>query len=140
MIRQKAYPENKNRGIAAFGHEIICKLIIALSFCFFTPLFAAAQDEQSYDELSVYIKIPYFGVGEIDAVIRNDELYLPVTNLFDFLKIRNVPSEDLDLVTGFFIAPDAEYSVDRTRTQSRTPAGLSCWKRAIFYALRPIYI
>ncbi len=48
-------------------------------------------------------------------MISNEELYLPVTNLFDFLKIRNVPSENLDLVTGFFIDPEAEFTIDRTK-------------------------
>ena len=69
-------------------------LFLLSSFSSLLQLFVAAQEESSYDEISVYIKIPYFGVGEIDAVIRNEELYLPVTNLFDFLKIRNVPSEE----------------------------------------------
>ncbi len=113
MAERKAYPENRNRGIAAFNHEAICKFILAVSFLIFLPSYAVAQEEPSYDEIAVYLKIPYFGVGEIEAVIRNEELYLPVTTLFDFLKIRNVPSENLDLVTGFFIAPEAEYSIDR---------------------------
>jgi len=73
----------------------------------------AGQDEQPYDEISVYIKIPYVGIGEIDAAIKDDEIYLPVTDLFDFLKIRNVPSENLDLITGFFIQPEATYTIDR---------------------------
>ena len=114
MAERKAYPENRNRGIAAFNPEAICKFIIAVSCLFFLPSYAVAQEEPSYDEIAVYLKIPYFGVGEIEAVIRNEELYLPVTTLFDFLKIRNVPSENLDLVTGFFIAPEAEYIIDRT--------------------------
>ncbi|MDZ7633092.1 MAG: hypothetical protein U5L72_01045 [Bacteroidales bacterium] len=87
-------------------------LIIAQSIA---PL--SAQDEPSYDEISVYIRIPYFGLGEIDAVIRDEELFLPVTDLFDFLKIRNFPSADLDLITGFFIEPEAEYSIDRNGNQ-----------------------
>ncbi|MCK7536869.1 MAG: hypothetical protein MZV63_40880 [Marinilabiliales bacterium] len=39
----------------------------------------AAQDEPLYDEISVYIRLPYIGVGEIDALIRDEEVYLPVT-------------------------------------------------------------
>jgi len=73
----------------------------------------AGQDQPPYDEISVYIKIPYVGIGEIDAAIKDDDIYLPVTDLFNFLKIRNVPSADLDLITGFFIQPEAEYTIDR---------------------------
>ncbi len=75
------------------------------------PLFA--QEDPDYDEISVYIKIPYIGVGEIDAVIRGGEIWLPVTNLFDFLKIRNVPATDLEQITGFFISPEATYTIDK---------------------------
>ena len=92
MTGRTAYPGNKSTGIVAFRREIICRLVLILSLGFLTPLFVTAQEASTYDEISVYINIPYFGVGEIDAVISNEELYLPVTNLFDFLKIRNVPS------------------------------------------------
>jgi len=73
----------------------------------------AGQDEPPYDEVAVYIKIPYVGIGEIEAAIKGDDIYLPVTDLFDFLKIRNVPSENLDLITGYFIQPEATYTIDK---------------------------
>jgi cell division protein FtsN len=78
-----------------------------------SPVPLIAQEDPDYDEISVYIKIPYIGVGEIDAVIRGAEIWLPVTNLFDFLKIRNVPTTDLDQITGFFISPEATYTIDK---------------------------
>ncbi len=59
------------------------------------------------------------GGWEIDALIKDEELYLPVTDLFDFLKIRNVPSPDLESVTGFFISQDAEYTISRTEDKIR---------------------
>ena len=113
---EKHIPRTRTEGLLPLVHEIICRLIITYLSAYFTPLFAAAQDEPPYDEISVYVKIPYIGVGEIDAVIRDDEIYLPVTDLFDFLKIRNVPSEDLDLITGFFIHPEAEYQLTEPKT------------------------
>jgi hypothetical protein len=73
-----------------------------------------AQEEPDYDEISVSIDVPRVGGGEIDAVIRGEELYLPVTDLFDFLKIRNVPSQGLESVSGFFINPEATYIISRT--------------------------
>ena len=54
------------------------------------------------------------GGGEIDAVIKGQQVYLPVTDLFDFLKIRNVPTADLETISGFFINPEAAYTISRT--------------------------
>jgi len=77
------------------------------------------QDDPEYDEISVFLDIPRLGGAEINAVIKGEEIYLPVTDLFDFLKVRNVPSSNLDEITGFFIAPEAVYRIDR-KTNSIT--------------------
>ena len=53
------------------------------------------------------------GGVEIDAVIRDNILYLPITDLFNFLKIRNIPSAGLETIKGFFINPEAEYEISR---------------------------
>ncbi len=111
MTAKKAYSGSTNPGQPSWNSGR-CLLIILLFFLMpATPLIA--QEDPDYDEISVYIKIPYIGIGEIDAVIRGDEIWLPVTNLFDFLKIRNIPTTDLDQITGFFISPEATYTIDR---------------------------
>jgi len=76
-----------------------------------------SQDEQEYDEISVYIKIPYIGVSEIDALIKGEEVYLPVKDLFDFLRIRNVVSDDFETVSGFFLSPGDTYTISREGNQ-----------------------
>ncbi len=65
-----------------------------------------------YDETSVFINVQRIGGMEIPAVIKNRQLYLPVTNVFDFLKIKNTPSIELDSITGFFIDQAAVYTID----------------------------
>jgi hypothetical protein len=65
-----------------------------------------------YDETSVFINVQRIGGVEMPAVIKNRMVYLPVTNVFDFLKIKNTPSLDLDSVTGFFIDPTAVFCID----------------------------
>ncbi|HUW91736.1 MAG TPA: hypothetical protein VMV74_01115, partial [Bacteroidales bacterium] len=75
---------------------------------------ASGQEYPGYDEISVFFEIPRIGGGEIPAVIKGEEVYLPVTDLFDYLKIRNKPSEDLNIITGFFVSPEATYVIDRT--------------------------
>ena len=77
----------------------------------------AQGGEQEYDEISVYIKIPYIGIREIDALIRGEEVYLPVRDLFNFLRIRNVVSDDFETVTGFFLAAEDTYTISRESNQ-----------------------
>jgi hypothetical protein len=76
-----------------------------------------SQDLPEYDEIPVFLDIPGMGGAEIDALIKAEELYLPVIDLFDFLKIRNVPSTGLENISGFFVNPDATYFIDRTKNQ-----------------------
>jgi hypothetical protein len=79
----------------------------------------SAQNESEYDEISVFLEVPRVGGGEIAAIISGEKLYLPVTDLFDFLKIRNTSSPGLDSIQGFFINPDAKYVINRTEKRIR---------------------
>jgi cell division protein FtsN len=89
------------------------RLWFLLVLLFLPAAFVIAQDEPLYDEISVYVKLPYIGMGEIDALIQDENVWLSVTSLFDFIKIRNVPSDNFDLIEGFWINPDALYTIDR---------------------------
>jgi len=112
MTKRKAYSGTPDSGCVS---SVGC-IRLLFAFIFLLLQMAApvmAQEDIPYDETSVYLKIHLLGVSEIDAVIRGEDLYLPVTSLFDLLKIRNVPSADMDMITGFFISPEASYTVDR---------------------------
>ena len=85
----------------------------------FFPLIVHAQNEPQYDEISVFLNIQNFGGTEIPAVIVNETVYLPVTDIFSFLKIKNNPSAQLDSITGSFINPVAIYSIDNIHHQIR---------------------
>ena len=76
-----------------------------------------SQELPEYDEINVFLEIPGVGGSEIDALIKAEELYLPVIDLFDFLKIRNVPSSGLEDISGFFVNTDATYRIDRIKNQ-----------------------
>ncbi|MDM8003086.1 MAG: SPOR domain-containing protein [Bacteroidota bacterium] len=90
-------------------------VVITLLICLTATV--KAQDEPLYDEISVYVKLPYVGMGEVDALIRDEEVFLSVTGFFDFLSIRNIPNDNLDIVNGFFINPEATYTIDRPGKQ-----------------------
>ena len=96
-----------------YGSSCILPCFLFLLYFFsFIPL--TAQDKVEYEEIPVFLDVPRLGGTEMDAVIKGDELYLPVTDLFDFLKIKNVPAPGLESVTGFFISPDAPFLISRT--------------------------
>jgi cell division protein FtsN len=113
MKERSAYSVLKKSGcMSSFrpGH-----LFVTLAFlCWFIPVSLISQDLPEYDEISVFLEIPRYLGSEIDAAIRGDELFLPVTDLFNLLKIKNTPSQDLESVEGFFILPEAEYRISRT--------------------------
>jgi len=112
MTNSETYSGQKSRRLnsaVSSGYRLV--LIFCLLICSF-PL-VSAQDEPLYDEISVYVKLPHIGVGEIDALIRDEDVYLSVTGLFDFIKIRNIPSDDFDVIEGFWINPEAVYIIDR---------------------------
>ncbi|MEA3444967.1 MAG: hypothetical protein U9R19_09625, partial [Bacteroidota bacterium] len=70
-------------------------------------------DDPGYDELSIFIDVPTVGGGDIDVVIKDQDVYLPITDLFDFLKVKNVASPGLDTISGFFINQEAIFVIDR---------------------------
>ncbi len=72
------------------------------------------QEDQAYEEIPLFLEIQGFGGTDITGVLNDRDLFLPVTAMFDFLKIRNVPAPDFRSVSGFFINPEAEYLISRT--------------------------
>lgn len=91
--------------------------LIAVSLLFLFPKPVLSQDLPDYDEISVFIDMKEVGGGDIDALIRGNDLFLPVTDLFDFLKIRNIPSPGFETITGFFIDQSATYNINRSENR-----------------------
>jgi len=66
MTKRKAYSGNSHSGRMLFiPRKYYLFLLFLIVFHPSQPL--AGQDEPPYDEVAVYIKIPYVGIGEIDA-------------------------------------------------------------------------
>jgi hypothetical protein len=78
---------------------------------------ALAQNENDYEEISVFIKIPGLSSTELPALIKDENVFLPIAELFDFLKIKNTVSRNFDSVYGFFVAQEAEYVINYKRNQ-----------------------
>jgi hypothetical protein len=111
MTGRKAYT---NTTFLNRMHPFLTIYIFITALFFFLIPPAYAQEPQEYDEISIFVNVPMIGGTDMPAVIKGQELYLPVTDLFDLLKIKNTPTPGLTAVSGFFINPDAKYTISRT--------------------------
>ncbi len=110
MIRRKAYT------IISLAWRVLPVTFLFLSglLCS-TPL--NAQEESLYDEISIFLEFTGVGGSEIPAVIKGEELYLPVTVLFDLFRIKNVPEPGLGTISGFFNNPEDKFVISRENNQ-----------------------
>ncbi|MEP6725778.1 MAG: hypothetical protein ABJC98_08185 [Bacteroidota bacterium] len=81
------------------------------------PVHTFANEEPDpvlpFDEILVFMNVQGVGNVEIPAAIRNESAYLSITDVFDFLKIRNTPSPGLDSIAGFFITQQDVFLIDK---------------------------
>ncbi|WP_436484155.1 hypothetical protein [Chitinophaga sp. ARDCPP14] len=88
--------------------------MIFCAILFAAPLKAIAiEPEPVFYETSVFVVVQGIGGAEIPAVINNDSAYLSITDIFNFLKIRNTASPHMDSIYGFFINENAPFLVDK---------------------------
>ncbi|MCE9540369.1 MAG: hypothetical protein K8R85_14310, partial [Bacteroidetes bacterium] len=65
------------------------------------------------DEVLVFLYVKNLGTCEIPVAIRGQDAYLPVVDVFNFLKIRSIPGNGFDVISGFFIDQKNTYQIDR---------------------------
>lgn len=59
------------------------------------------------------LTVSRLGSTEIPALIKNEDAYLAVKELFDYLKIKNTVSRDLDSLSGYLMNPQASFLIDK---------------------------
>ena len=107
MTAKNLYVTSFKRGGFVFAlWVLICCLFILL------PQRTMGQNKGEYDEISVYLNVQGVGGSEIPAAIFGQQAYLSLTDVFDFLKIKNVSSPRFESVRGFIIKEEATYLVD----------------------------
>jgi hypothetical protein len=91
------------------------KWLLLLCVALLLSFAAAAQDDEGGDE-EILVSLVVSGIGNVEmpAVISKDSLYLPIADVFNYLVIKNTPSESLNSVSGFFIEEAATYVIDKT--------------------------
>ncbi|QQL49131.1 hypothetical protein [Mucilaginibacter ginkgonis] len=93
-----------------FQTKAFAALIAVLLF--FLPD-AKAQIQSDYDEVPVAFNVQNVDNTQLNILVKDEKAYLPVSYVFDFLKIKNVPSADRDSLTGFFLSEADTYNIDR---------------------------
>lgn len=84
------------------------QVVLLLFFCFSNVV--AQSEYPGYDELNVELTVQRLGTFEIPVAIKGEEAYLPVSDLFDLLKIKN--ETEGELLQGFIIHPDSTYTIN----------------------------
>ena len=87
------------------------------SLLFPKQTFSKNEPEPSFEEILVFMNVQGVGSVQIQAAIKNETAYLSITDVFDFLKIKNTPSPLLDSITGFFITPQAAFRIDQQHNE-----------------------
>lgn len=90
-----------------------CIAFLMAFLTIFCPSFIIAQDENELYEIDVFLKLQKVGGIDIPSVIRDDQVYLSIGSVFDYLKIRNQTDSQMESVSGYFINPGSEYSISR---------------------------
>jgi len=90
---------------------------VLLLLCVSTILFPyktfAQEGKVEFDEIVVTLKGPSIGTAEIPALIVGQDVYLPVTDLFNYLTIKNSLSASGDAISGFILNPKDVYIINR---------------------------
>ncbi len=104
--------------LSVSGTRLVTGFIrLVLAFCLvlavIMPEYGFTQDLPGYEQTEISLRISQIGVADVGVYMKGEALYLPVTGLFTFLQIDNIPSPGYDSVTGFFIRKEALYVIDR---------------------------
>lgn len=77
-----------------------------------------SQEKNNYDETSLVLNVQNIGSLEIPALISSKkEAYLSIIDIFNFLKIKSIPSENFDSIHGFFIIPKDKFLFDKENSR-----------------------
>lgn len=101
-------------------HKMLKGIRFVFSFIFAVILLSAvtfnslsAQEQSDYDEIIVFFSVPRVGGADLPGLVKDDDVYLSVIDLFNFLKIKVDYKAGFDEVSGFFLNPQSTYLIDR---------------------------
>ncbi|MEO8172622.1 MAG: carboxypeptidase-like regulatory domain-containing protein [Sediminibacterium sp.] len=86
-------------------------LYCLLLSCCFQPVFAQVQSTDS-SEIMIELHVQNMGDTTVMTLIRNENVWLSIQDVFGFLGILNLASPTGDTLSGFFLNTDNTYSFD----------------------------
>lgn len=91
-----------------------CFALILLNIFIFS-VDSIAQEDAEYEEVAIFFQVQNMGGIDVSGLIRDQEILLPVSSIFDFLKIKNTLSTNMDSISGFFLSPEASFLIDHSQ-------------------------
>lgn len=111
MKRQNLYNQPEHPAcIKSALYKILAALFL---FNFLVPGLCMARQSPEFDEVSVFVQVPRIGGREIPAVVKGQEVYLAITDLLDFLQLKNTPTDEFNTVSGFFLEAENTFVIDK---------------------------
>jgi hypothetical protein len=92
-------------------------IAVVTAACLFIGGDCKAQIAGEYEEVSVFLNVQRVGGTEMTVLILDQTIYLPITEIFDFLKIKYVISSTMDSVSGTFINEGSKFLIDKATEQ-----------------------
>lgn len=104
-----------NRGLLKSGLTCLLRILLLLVFCsLLLPLSARPIPiDDDIDEVSVSLTVSDVGTTELSSIVKDKTIYLSASGIFNFLKIKNTASAELDSLSGSFIHPDSTFLIDK---------------------------
>jgi len=89
-------------------------IFLFLLFSFFTPSLLKAQEQlDNSEEITVFLSVQGIGGFDISAIYKNDEIFLPVNEVFQCLKINQKNSDLNDSISGFYLNETNKYIISK---------------------------
>ena len=99
--------------IQHLGVGLNCTLILFCLVLLSSITYGFSETDGGHEELSISLNVKGIGSAEIPALYRDQEIFLSVTDVFNFLKIKNSFTETMDTVSGFLINENATFVIDK---------------------------
>ncbi len=87
--------------------------ILALGYILFFHLIShsAFSEPTEFDPVLISVRVPKLGTGEIPGLIEKQTLYLSISDLFEFLKIKSIRVSD-EIIEGHLLDQNDGYQIN----------------------------
>jgi len=85
---------------------------IILCFFFISGQQKVYGQEEEYEQFTIKLNVDKLGVYEMEAIYYNDNVYLPIIDLFSKLEIYLNHTTQLDTINGFILSNENAYSLE----------------------------